>query len=231
MDQRKEAILKFIVEQYVQTAEPIGSKQLSQSNGLSVSPATIRNDMALLEAADYIRQPHTSAGRVPTEKAYLYYLQNFARAPKPKRAAETMRSAVTQAEDTDAAVKSLARALSDLSGETAIVAYGHRRSFYTGVSNLFQKPDFCELSVMQSLSEVVDRFDEVMMEIFESISDEPQVMIGSENPFGEQVSAVMVRYSLPGGRTGILGLVGPMRMDYGRNIALIEQAKKAIDDV
>lgn len=140
-----------------------------------------------------------------------------------------LRAAVRGAHDEEAALKTLAKTLVDLSGETAIVAFDPRWSYYTGVSNLFQKPDFQDLQVVQALSEIVDRFDQVLSDIFETVSSEPQVFLGEENPFGENMAAVMVKYHLPNRRVGLLGLVGPVRMDYAKNVGLMEGAKEALD--
>jgi heat-inducible transcriptional repressor len=224
MDPRQELILKSIIEEYIRTAEPVGSKFLAVKLRLGVSPATIRNDMMALEEAGYIRSPHTSAGRIPTEKGYEYYLRHFVESERERTEEERLRTAVEEADTEEAALKTLAKTLVDLSGETAIVAFDPRRSYYTGVSNLFQKPDFQDLAVVQSLSTLIDRFDEVMAQIFEAISREPQVMIGHENPFGRDIAAIMVKYRLPNARIGLIGLIGPMRMNYGKNLGLLEEA-------
>ncbi len=227
MDTRQECILRAIVEEYVRTAEPVGSKFLAFTSGLGVSPATIRNDMATLEEEGYVRAPHTSAGRIPTEKGYEYYLRFVE--PKHERSGESrLRSAVEDADSDEMAIKTLAKTLVDLSGETAIVAFDPHSSYYIGVSNLFQKPDFQDLAVVQSLSALVDRFDEVLAQIFEAVSREPQVMIGRGNPFGRDMAAIVVKYRLPNHRVGVLGLVGPLRMDYGKNLGLIEEAIEAL---
>lgn len=78
MDDRKAAILRAVVDEYVQTAEPVGSSHLARVTGISVSSATIRNEMNLLEQEGYLAQPHTSAGRIPTDKGYRYYVDTFA---------------------------------------------------------------------------------------------------------------------------------------------------------
>jgi len=230
MNTRQEHILKLVVDEYIRTAEPVGSKFLAQRRGLDVSPATIRNDMVELEALGFLAQPHTSAGRVPTEKAFVYYLQHFVEPTSAPVADKQLRCAVEECEDDDRKMRTLAKTLTDLSGEMAIVAYGGNRSYYTGVANLFQKPEFANLEIVQQLSAMVDRFDEVVEDIFDAVSQEPQVMIGSENPFGEHMSSILVKYSLPGGHVGIIGIVGPMRMDYGRNIRLVERAKDILDE-
>lgn len=233
LESRQEAILKLIVDEYIRHAEPVGSRLVAEAYG-QVSPATIRNDMAALETAGYIAQPHTSAGRVPTEKAYVYYLQNFvegreASGREAERQSRRVRDAVRDVEGEED-VRSLARALVDLSGEMALVAVDPRRSYYAGVANLFDKPDFGELSVVRELSRFLDRFDEVVGEVFDRVASEPQVLIGSDNPFGKDMSAVMVKCRLPNGQIAILGLIGPMRMDYGKNIGLMGDVRDILDE-
>ncbi|HEX9992762.1 MAG TPA: heat-inducible transcriptional repressor HrcA [Acidimicrobiales bacterium] len=78
LDDRKAAILRAVVEQYIETAQPVGSGHVVRGGSLNVSPATVRNEMAALEAEGYLRQPHTSAGRVPTEKGYRFFVDHLA---------------------------------------------------------------------------------------------------------------------------------------------------------
>ena len=87
LDERKLAVLRAIVEDYVSTTEPVGSKSLVDRHGLDVSPATIRNDMAVLEDQGYIAQPHTSAGRIPTDKGYRLFVDRLSNV-KPMSVAE-----------------------------------------------------------------------------------------------------------------------------------------------
>src|SRR6202008_3788250 len=86
LDERKLAVLRAIVEDYVSTTEPVGSKSLVDRHGLDVSPATIRNAMAVLEEEGFIAQPHTSAGRVPTDKGYRLFVDRLS-SVKPMSAA------------------------------------------------------------------------------------------------------------------------------------------------
>ena len=78
LDERKAAVLRAIVEQYVETAQPVGSQTVTHRTGLGVSAATVRNEMSVLEREGYIAQPHTSAGRVPTDRGYRYYVDHLA---------------------------------------------------------------------------------------------------------------------------------------------------------
>lgn len=231
MNERQEQILQWIVEVYIRTAEPVGSKFLCERHEMSCSSATIRNDMVLLEQEGYLRQPHTSSGRVPTEKAYIHYLQYLQGQTKTKKSYKSqLRQAISDDQSEEAIIKSLAKAMVDLSGETAIVAFDPRWSYYTGVSNLFAKPDFHDLEVVRSLSALVDRFDDVVQEIFEKIPEHPEVWIGSENPFGKEMSSVIVKYKLPNHHVGLLGLIGPLRMDYQKNVTLLQEAKEVLDE-
>ncbi len=233
LDARQEAILKSIVDEYIRSAEPVGSRFLAE-HGISASSATIRNDMAMLETAGYIAQPHTSSGRVPTEKAYVYYLQNFVEGDRAVKNQESRNEIQKRMKDQEAEgihdpVRSLAKTLMELSGEMALVAVDPRRSYYAGVGNLFEKPDFGELSIVRELSHLLDRFDDVMDEVFDRVQNEMEVMIGSDNPFGKDMSAIMVKCRLPNGQIGILGLIGPMRMDYEKNMQLVEGVRDILD--
>ena len=74
LDQRKASILRAVVEEYIDSAQPVGSGHVASAPGVEVSPATVRNEMALLEQEGYLVQPHTSAGRIPTDKGYRYFV-------------------------------------------------------------------------------------------------------------------------------------------------------------
>lgn len=77
LDERKAAVLRAVVEEYIETAQPVGSSHVARAPGIEVSSATVRNDMTLLEEAGFLRQPHTSAGRIPTEKGYRFFVDQF----------------------------------------------------------------------------------------------------------------------------------------------------------
>lgn len=230
MDPRQEQILKAIVEEYVKTAEPVPSKVLVQSYDLGVSPATVRNEMAALEVGGFIRQPHTSAGRVPTEKGYSYYINKFAKSEVKHRTSKGLRKAADEGGSDEETMRALSKELVRLSGDMAIAAFGGGQAFYTGLGNLFQKPDFQDLDLVRSVSTLLDRFDEVVGTVFDELNREPQVMIGRDNPFGKDTAAVMVKCKLPNGRIGLIGLIGPMRMDYPKNLGLMGEVIEILEE-
>ncbi|GAB7006192.1 heat-inducible transcriptional repressor HrcA [Nocardioides sp. AN3] len=121
---RRLAVLRAIVEDYVSTEEPVGSKALVERHGLGVSPATVRNDMAVLEEEGYIAQPHTSAGRVPTDKGYRLFVDRLTTV-KPMSQAEkrAISSFLDGAVDLDDVVQRSVRLLSQLTRQVAVVQY------------------------------------------------------------------------------------------------------------
>ena len=123
-EERKLAVLRAIVEDYVSTEEPVGSKALVERHGLGVSPATVRNDMAALEDEGYIHQPHTSAGRVPTDKGYRLFVDRLATL-KPMSSAEKRAIAtfLDGAVDLEDVVHRSTRMLSQLTHQVAVVQY------------------------------------------------------------------------------------------------------------
>jgi heat-inducible transcriptional repressor len=118
------AVLRAIVEDYVRTREPVGSKALVERHSLGVSPATIRNDMASLEEEGYIAQPHTSAGRVPTDKGYRLFVDRLSEV-KPLSSAErtAIQSLLDGALDLDDVVDRTVRLLAQLTHQVAVVQY------------------------------------------------------------------------------------------------------------
>ncbi|HEY8451089.1 MAG: heat-inducible transcriptional repressor HrcA [Micromonosporaceae bacterium] len=124
LDERKLEVLKAIVEDYVATSEPVSSRALVERHNLNVSPATIRNDMAVLEEEGYIRQPHTSAGRVPTNRGYRLFVDRLSRikplSPAERRAIERF---LAGAVDLDDVVYRTVRLLAQLTRQVAVVQY------------------------------------------------------------------------------------------------------------
>ena len=124
LEDRKLEVLRAIVEDYVSTQEPVGSKALVERHNLGVSPATIRNDMAALEEEGYIAQPHTSAGRIPTDKGYRLFVDRLSTV-KPLSTAErrAIQTFLDGALDLDDVVARTVRLLAQLTQQVAVVQY------------------------------------------------------------------------------------------------------------
>jgi heat-inducible transcriptional repressor len=162
MDNRKEKILNLVIENYISNAEPVGSKFLVSAEDLDLSEATVRNELRALEAEGYLTHPHTSAGRIPTEKGYKHYIKNLnlAKSQISKNDSKVLSSSLEKTSDNELALKHLAKTMVELSNETVVIAFSPENIYYTGLSNLFNKPEFTELSLVTDISEVFDNFED-----------------------------------------------------------------------
>ncbi|MUH49199.1 MAG: heat-inducible transcriptional repressor HrcA, partial [Actinobacteria bacterium] len=124
MSSRRLEILRAIVDEYVATQEPVGSKSIADRHGLGISPATIRNEMAVLEEEGLITQPHTSAGRIPTDQGYRVFVDKLATV-KPLSSAErrAIETFLEGALDLDDVVMRTVRLLADVTKQVAVVQY------------------------------------------------------------------------------------------------------------
>lgn len=224
MDKRKELILKTIIKEYIKTASPIGSEGLVLKYDLDISSATVRNEMADLEEAGYIAQPHTSAGRIPTEKAYNFYLENLSEKKLNDSEAKIFKEVLAKKEEIN--FKQAAKMMAKISGNAIFWAFQRHNLYYTGISNLLHQPEFSQPDMVYDISGLIDRLDEIISRIFNDLKFGPQIMLGSKNPFGVYCSVVISKYKL-GDDIGLIGVLGPMRMNYEKNLALV----KFINDI
>jgi heat-inducible transcriptional repressor len=157
LDERKASILRAVVEEYIETAQPVGSGHVATAAGISVSSATVRNEMAVLEQEGYLRQPHTSAGRIPTEKGYRFFVDNIVKSlPGPGRLeapqVEQVRKFFAKAHgELEQLLANTSRLLSDVSHYTAVVTGPpHERATVRSVQLVGLSPRVALLVVVMS---------------------------------------------------------------------------------
>ncbi|OIN89092.1 hypothetical protein AUJ59_02535 [Candidatus Beckwithbacteria bacterium CG1_02_47_37] len=218
MDERKLIILNTIIKEHIKTGAPVGSGVLVDKYRLDISPATVRNEMAELEEENFIIQPHTSAGRIPTEKAYNLYLASLKEKQLAEKEAEVLRRALKG--NDEASFKQTAKEMAKISGNAIFWAFHKNNLYYTGISNLFSQPEFSEPNLIYNISAIIDRMDEIIDDIFSEVK-ETEILLGSANPFGDSCSTIFSKYKRAG-KTGLFGILGPMRMDYEKNLALVK---------
>lgn len=225
MEKRQELLLKLIVESYIKTAEPVGSNFLVIKSGLDISAPTIRNEMRELEEAGYLTHPHTSAGRIPTELGYQYYVENLMEADKIKQKTKNkIEDLVKDEKDNVKKVKGFARLISEETGEAVIVAFDPDNIYYTGIASLFSQPEFRDSTSLASVSNIFDNCEDNMEEMFETIGQEIDILIGQKNPFGNECGLVATKF----GGQGLLAIIGPTRMNYGGSVDLVKFIKELI---
>lgn len=228
MENRQSQLLNLVVENYISTAEPVGSRFLLSKGNLEVGEATIRNDLRALEEAGFLTHPHTSAGRVPTEKGYREYLASLdlSRAKISKKENDILGLSL-KGNDYNQARKNLAKSAAELSNLAVMLAFSPDSIYYTGLSNLFSQPEFKELDLIGNVSQVFDHCDECLENFWEKAHAEVSVYFGNEHPFGEALSLVAGKFSGKDNE-GMFILMGPTRMDYKHNFALVNSIKDLI---
>lgn len=229
ISERKQFLLETIIKEYIKTAQPVSSGILVSKYKLGISPATVRNEMIELEDEGLIYQPHTSAGRLPTAAAYELFSQEILKNKKQKGLKEGEEALLNQLFVKDeAALRKTARAISELAGTTVFWAFHKNDLYYTGLSQLFAQPEFKQTSAICDVSGIIDRMEEIIDDIFEEINLGDQILIGENNPFGNFLSSVLVKYQNQGSH-GLFGILGPMRMDYSRNLSLVRFIKEKFE--
>ena len=225
LETRKKDLIAEVVRGYIKQAEPIGSKQLEKKLGLS--SATIRNEMLALEQEGFLHQPHTSAGRVPTVKAYEFYINNFLIPKEPSNLEMKELDSLSRFNpQEDVYWKEIAKRLADFSGQAVVVGFNKNDLYYTGLSNLFSQPEFSHLDMVHSMSVVIDKLDDVMSVLYADLPQDVQIKIGDNNPFGDQCATVITSYILPSKR--VVGFLGPWRMDYEINVGLLNYVRQIV---
>ena len=128
-------------------------------------------------------------------------------------------------------MKGLAKGIAEVSGQAVMVAFSDRNYFYTGISNLFSQPEFSDYEYTCSMSEVIDNFDDVINAIFNDVTQDITIHIGKKNPFGDLCTSIITKFKQKGSSEGIMGITGPMRMDYEKNYSLIKYAKELMNNL
>lgn len=229
MDSRKQKLLNLVVDNYVATAEPVGSRFLLSSGKMNVGEATIRNELRLLEEQGYLTHPHTSAGRIPTTKGYRHYIDNLdlTKSKISKKDNDILGLSVKDADYTKSR-KNLSKQLAELTNHAVILAFSPDSVYYTGLSNLFSQPEFNQLDLITDVSVVFDHCENCIDSFFEDLDNELKVLIGEEHPFGGMLSVIATKFESDKVKNGLVVLMGPARMNYKRNYALMNKIKEII---
>jgi heat-inducible transcriptional repressor len=233
MTDRQIAILAAIIEQYAEIAAPVGSVTLAKLFG--VSSATIRSEMARLEEMELIMQPHTSAGRIPTDKGYRLYVNSITEAqetdmPGFDRGARAIEARVSNNDSSARAIKSAVDSLVDLTQNLGLATIGDQL-YMSGIGNLFSQPEFMQGNHTQAVARLLDNLEPWLRE---AAPNEPlNVYIGAENPIGKSSGASLIisRFRSPYSDHSYIGVLGPTRQSYGRVMRLVRHAGAMLEEV
>ncbi|MBI4117722.1 MAG: HTH domain-containing protein [Parcubacteria group bacterium] len=212
---RQQQLLQLLIDQYIHTAEPVSSQVLADH--LHISAATVRNEMAELTHSGFIRAPYTSAGRIPTEIGYRYYVEHcMTGADIPDDEKNTLNE-VFERDEKRAVLKNSAKCLSTMSRQMVMIAFDKNDIYCTGISYLFLQPEANNRDFISSVSIMVDEIETYVGRIFDTIDRETVLLLGSENPFYADGAALLKKYR-DDEKEGLIGILGSMRMEYSRNM-------------
>lgn len=231
MTERQSKILAAIVEQYAEVASPVGSSLLAKL--FSISSATVRAEMVELEKLGYIKQPHTSAGRVPTDKGYRFYVNQLAEnqdklagRPSAERALATR---VQHGGIPERTIRNAVDILVELTHNLGLATIGDQ--FYmSGLSNLFGQPEFMHPGQVQEVARLLDNLQPWL---YEAAPNEPlNVYIGRENPVGRSAGASLIisRFRSPFSDRSYIGVLGPTRQSYRDVMSLVKHAGETLEE-
>lgn len=233
MTDRQTKILATIIEQYAEVAAPVGSVLLAKL--FNVSSATIRNEMVELERAGYIKQPHTSAGRIPTDKGYRFYVNNIREDGQEPvsggdRNSRAIATRVSHSGEPALAIKSAVDSLVQLTHNLGIATIGNQL-YVAGYSNLFGQPEFLDPSHSREVARLLDNLEPWLREA--APNEALNVYIGRENPIGRSagVSLIISRYRSPYSDHSYIGILGPTRQSYRSVMGLVEQTGRTLEAV
>jgi heat-inducible transcriptional repressor len=229
---RQIVILKAVVDDYIDSAKPVGSEDLVDKHNLKVSPATVRNEMAELMRKGYLSVPHTSAGRIPTTVGMRYYIQNLMdEKDVPVLQEVAIKQRIWQNRyESDKFLRQATLTLADISGLLSVIDTDDGRMYYSGTVNILEHPEFFDIDAARSLLGILDDF-EAFRTLTSRIRKENDVavIIGSEmeRPHMDSAGMVMANFSC-GNTSGRVSVVGPIRMAYGKIIPEIRFVKNLL---
>lgn len=231
MTERQKNILNAIVEQFAEVASPVGSSLLAKV--FNVSSATIRAEMAELERMGFITQPHTSSGRVPTDKGYRFYVNNLSekddKGLAERRGEKALSTRVQNAGEPERVIRNAVDTLVELTHNLGLATIGSQL-YMSGLSNLFGQPEFINGMQVQQVAQLLDNLEPWLRE---AAPNEPlSVYIGQENPIGRTAgcSLIISRFRSPFSDRSYVGTLGPTRQSYRDVMTLVARAGRELEE-
>jgi len=231
---RQTQILKALIDEYIETAGPVGSENLDKKYNLGVSPATIRNEMVILTRTGYLRQPHTSAGRVPTSQAMKFYVNQLMEERQMSLSDEvkTKEDIRRSKKDLDSLLSEATHALAQRTKSLAVAATDEGKVWHAGYANVFTNPEFADINICSGLFSFIEEAERMHELFFErpGFENPVDVLFGEDLGWPElmPIGIVTSHFSI-GERQGALGVIGPLRLSYPTVIPILRYFRNAIE--
>lgn len=236
LTQRQIEILKSLIEEYIETAEPVGSETLEKKHNLSASPATIRNEMVRLTELGYLKKPHTSAGRIPTPNGMKFYVKQLMKTKEMSVAEEVaVKEKLWDYRDRGSQfMRELTKSLAEQTKTLAVVVTEDGDFYSYGSPYIFDKPEFFDIDVTKNLFSALDEFECLTTLCAANTEDEDvHVLLGDElgprlnGPYG----FVYTRYQTPEHKQGNVGVLGPERLRYTDIVPRVKYYGNLIEEI
>jgi heat-inducible transcriptional repressor len=232
---RQTQILKALIDEYIETAEPVGSSQLEKKYNLGVSPATIRNEMNLLTKSGFLKQPHTSAGRIPTSGAMKFYVDQLMEEKQMSLAEEVKAKEEVwdDRENVNKFLNEITHSLADRTGGMAITALEDGSVWQAGHGNIFSYPEFSNIGYCSSLFGFMDEEEQLIDLFFNRFPIETpfDVLFAEEMGFRNLPVGIVAAHFNIKGKNGALGVIGPVRQTYARTVPMIRYYRSMLEEI
>ena len=225
---RKDRILAIVIGRYIKTVSPVGSQYITQEHHLDVSPATVRNILADLEEEGYLTHPHTSAGRMPTQQGYRYYVDHLMNEiqlleEEKRKISQEYKRHARQLEDL---VEKTSQVISDLTHYTSIVSLEDGDNYKIvckGTSYVVGYPESTDIVKIQAILRVLEEKERIMELINRTLEKKIKIYIGHEMALKDMEScSLAVSHFEKNGMKGRIAVLGPTRMQYDRVVSTLE---------
>jgi transcriptional regulator of heat shock response len=231
MKERQNKILKALIKEYQKTGMPVSSQAIIEKNKFGFSPATVRAEMMELDRQGYLEQPHTSAGRVPTDKALRSFVDELESEASKLQERDCLWEKIEELHRQS--LKEMAQFLADSTRNFGFSGFfGSGADFHAaGLKWLLDDPDF-EDNELKSIIKYFDSMENDFNEFFGDMDEEVEIFIGQENPikYLRQCSLVITGVQKKEEK-GVLGILGPKRMNYQRNKFIVGETRKKIKNL
>jgi len=235
--QRKDTVLGIVVNAYIKTMTPVSSSYIVDEHHLDLSPATIRNILAELEEDGFLTHPHTSAGRLPTQKGYRYYVDNLMNQIQllEEEKFRIKHEYEKEMRDLEAALEKTSQVISELTHYTSIISVDgwDGKIFCRGTSYVVEYPEHKDVKKIGNILSALEEKQNLLQFINRDLEKKIKIYIGHEIVCSdiEGCSLAVSRYEAHSGPTGRIAVLGPTRMDYSRVVSTLDYFSKLMHEV
>lgn len=236
LSERQAELLKTIIEEYIESAEPVGSHAVVEKYSLGVSSATIRNEMARLTEEGFLEKPHISAGRIPTSLAFRLYIRDLMEEKSIPVVSEVAikQRLWSQRHELENLLQNAVRALADETQNLSLALTNGGKVYHSGEVHILRHPEFYDIDLTRIVLHLLDEVD-LLSSIFERLPEEQNsgILLGQEcgieglSPCG----LIIARFNLPRGTKGQLGVLGPVRLNYPQILPVVKYFQNLINEL